>query len=90
VNWSRPTPQVYGTQLVRYKGVLNIKGLDKRIVFQGVYMLMGSDAAAPLKPGEKRESKVVFISRDMPKEVLLDGLAHGVVGAGKPPRKPSH
>ena len=47
-------------------------------------MLMGSDIGSAWKPGEKRESKMVFIGRDMPKDVLLDGLAQCVSGAGKP------
>ncbi|MEO7854843.1 MAG: GTP-binding protein [Rubrivivax sp.] len=72
--------QVYGAKLLRYKGVLNIKGLDKRVVFQGVHMLMGSDAGSAWKAGEKRESKMVFIGREMPKEMLLDGLANCVAG----------
>ena len=72
--------QVYGPNLMRYKGVLNIKGVEKRVVFQGVHMLMGSDAGSAWKPGETRESKFVFIGRGMPKEVLLDGLAQCVVG----------
>jgi G3E family GTPase len=51
-------------------------------------MLMGSDAGSPWKPGEKRDSKMVFIGRDMPKEVLLDGLAQCVAGAAKPKHVP--
>jgi len=73
--------QVYGASLMRYKGVLNIKGVDRRVVFQGVHMLMGSDLGAAWKAGEARESKFVFIGRDMPKDVLLDGLALCVAGA---------
>jgi G3E family GTPase len=76
--------QVYGPKLMRYKGVLNIKGVNERVVFQGVHMLMGSDKGAPWKPGEVRESKFVFIGRDMPKDVLLEGLAQCVVGARLP------
>ena len=72
--------QVYGTRLMRYKGVLNIKGMKQRVVLQGVHMLMGSEEGSPWKPGEKRESKMVFIGRDMPRDVLLDGLAHCVGG----------
>ena len=72
--------QVYGTRLMRYKGVLNIKGMKQRVVLQGVHMLMGSEEGSPWKPGEKRESKMVFIGRDMPRDVLLDGLAHCVSG----------
>ena len=78
--------QVYGTQLMRYKGVLHIKGMQQRVVLQGVHMLMGSDAGSVWKAGEKRESKMVFIGRDMPKELLLDGLAQCVAGAARPVR----
>jgi len=73
--------QVYGAKLMRYKGVLCVKGQDRRVVIQGVHMLMGSDLGTAWKPGEKRDSKMVFIGRDMPKDVLLDGLAQCVVGA---------
>jgi G3E family GTPase len=74
--------QVYGTRLMRYKGVLNIKGMKQRVVLQGVHMLMGSEEGSPWKPGEKRESKMVFIGRNMPRDVLLDGLAHCASGNG--------
>ena len=72
--------QVYGTQMMRYKGVLNIKGVDKRVIFQGVHMMMGSDVGTAWKASDKRESKMVFIGRNMPKEVLLDGLTQCVAG----------
>jgi len=74
--------QVYGAKLMRYKGVLNIQGMKQRVVLQGVHMLMASDAGAAWKRGEKRESKMVFIGRDMPKELLLDGLAQCVATQG--------
>jgi G3E family GTPase len=74
--------QVYGTKLMRYKGVLNIRGMKQRVVLQGVHMLMGSEAGAAWKPGEKRESKLVFIGRGMPKDLLLDGLAQCVALRG--------
>ncbi|NCV15731.1 MAG: GTP-binding protein, partial [Betaproteobacteria bacterium] len=48
---------------------------------QGVHMLMGSDVGAAWRPGEKRESKMVFIGRDMPKDVLLRGLGQCVTSA---------
>jgi G3E family GTPase len=70
--------QVHGTKLMRYKGVLHIRGMKQRVVLPGVHMLMGSDAGSPLNPGEKRESKIDFIGRDMPEEVLLDGLVQCV------------
>ena len=71
--------QVYGAQLLRYKGILNIAGLQERVVFQGVHMLMGSDLGAPWKGGEVRESKMVFIGKDMPREELEKGFSQSVV-----------
>jgi G3E family GTPase len=65
----------HGPKLMRYKGVLSVKGVDDRVVFQGVHMVMGSTRGARWKPGEARESKMVFIGRDMPRELLLEGLA---------------
>ena len=66
--------QVYGTRMMRYKGILNIQGQDRRVVFQGVHMLMGTDLEAPWLASEERSSKMVFIGRDLPKDVLTDGL----------------
>lgn len=71
--------RVYGANLMRYKGVLHVFGVDKRVILQGVHMLMGSDLGAAWKPDEFRESKLVFIGRDMPKDLLLKGLSQCVV-----------
>jgi G3E family GTPase len=71
--------QVHGASLMRYKGILNIAGVDKRVVFQGVHMLMGSDLGAPWAASEMRESKMVFIGKDMPREVLEKGFYQSVV-----------
>ena len=71
--------QVHGAKLLRYKGILNIAGLQERVVFQGVHMLMGSDLGAPWKGGEVRESKMVFIGKDMPREELEKGFSQSVV-----------
>jgi G3E family GTPase len=73
--------QVHGASLMRYKGILSIQDFDKRVVFQGVHMLMGSDLGAPWADGEVRESKMVFIGKNMPREVLEKGLAQSVVAA---------
>ena len=73
--------QVHGAQLLRYKGILNIAGLEQRVVFQGVHMLMGSDLGAPWKGGEVRESKMVFIGKDMPRDELEKGFSQSVVSS---------
>ena len=66
--------QVYGPQMMRYKGILNIQDEDKKIVFQGVHMLAGAERAGDWLPDEKRTSKMVFIGRDLPRQLLEAGL----------------
>jgi G3E family GTPase len=73
--------QVHGAQLMRYKGILNIRGVEQRVVFQGVHMLMGSDLGMPWGKDEVRESKMVFIGKDLPRELLEKGFAKSVVGS---------
>ena len=71
--------QIYGPNMLRYKGILNFKGSNNKIVFQGVHQMMGSDMGPQWKDGEARESKMVFIGIDLPKEILLQGLEHCLV-----------
>ena len=66
--------QVYCPKMPRYKGVLNMKGTDRRVIFQGVHQLMGSDLGTKWAPGEKKQSKMVFIGIDLPRDVFLQGL----------------
>jgi G3E family GTPase len=66
--------QAYGPQLLRYKGVLYIKGSDHQMVFQGVHMLMGGDVGRPWAAGEERQSKLVFIGRKLPRDTIVKGL----------------
>ena len=71
--------QVYGPKMLRYKGVLNMKGSDRKVIFQGVHQLMGSDLGPKWAPGEDKTSKMVFIGIDMPKDILLQGLEQCLV-----------
>ncbi len=66
--------QVYGPKMLRYKGVLNMKGSDRKVIFQGVHQLIGSDLGPKWAPGETKTSKMVFIGIDLPKDILLQGL----------------
>ena len=70
--------QTYGVDMLRYKGVLNIEGQDNRMIFQGVHMLMGGSPGKAWLPGETRESKMVFIGRNLPKRIFTEGLAYCV------------
>ena len=66
--------QIYGPTMLRYKGVLHMVGTDRKVVFQGVHQLMGSDLGPKWADGEKRQSKLVFIGIDLPREILEQGL----------------
>ncbi|MBQ0935275.1 CobW family GTP-binding protein [Ideonella paludis] len=66
--------QVYGPKMLRYKGVLWLKGSERKVIFQGVHQLMGSDLGPKWAPGEAKVSKMVFIGIDLPKDILLQGL----------------
>ena len=65
---------IYGPRMLRYKGVLNMDGTDRKVIFQGVHQLMGSDLGPAWKEGEKKTSKMVFIGIDLPKDIFLQGL----------------
>ncbi|AIZ34187.1 GTPase [Pseudomonas sp. K1(2024)] len=67
--------EAHGKQLLRYKGVLNIAGEDRRLVFQGVLKLYGFDWDAPWQDGEARESVMVFIGDELPQEKIREGFA---------------
>lgn len=71
--------QVYGPRLLRYKGVLNMRGTERKVIFQGVHQLMGSDLGPEWRPDEPRISKMVFIGIDLPKDILIQGLEQSLV-----------
>ena len=67
----------HGENLFRYKGVLAVKGIDEKYVFQGVHMLFGGDFSREIglwKEGETRECRFVFIGRDLDHDALQEGL----------------
>jgi G3E family GTPase len=66
--------QVYGPDLLRYKGVLWMKGNPRRVVFQGVHMMMGGDMGKPWAKNEKKQSVMVFIGKKLPKDIFLAGM----------------
>ena len=65
---------IYGPKMLRYKGVLHMQGTDRKVIFQGVHQLMGSDLGSAWGADEKRGSKMVFIGIDLPKDIYLQGL----------------
>ena len=63
-----------GQDLLRYKGILEISGSDRRLVVQGVHMMMDGTNLTPWKTGEKRVSRMVFIGRHLDERVLREGF----------------
>jgi G3E family GTPase len=72
--WINRVTQEQGRNILRCKGIVAMKGDPQRFVFQGVHMMLDGDSQREWKPGEKRESKVVFIGRDLAKEEIRSGF----------------
>jgi G3E family GTPase len=71
--------QIYGPRMLRYKGVLHMQGTDRKVIFQGVHQLMGSDLGPQWAEGEPRTSKMVFIGLDLPQDIFRQGLEQCLV-----------
>jgi len=70
---------IYGPRMLRYKGVLNMQGTERKVIFQGVHQLMGSDLGPAWGFDETKISKMVFIGIDLPKDIFLQGLEQCLV-----------
>ncbi len=62
-----------GADLLRAKGIVELAGSDRRFVFQGVHMMMDTDAAQPWGAAP-RESRLVFIGRGLDRDEIVQGL----------------
>jgi len=71
--------QVYGPAMLRYKGILYMAGAEHKVVFQGVHQLMGSDLGGKWGQDEIRYSKMVFIGKNLPKDIFIRGLEQCLV-----------
>ena len=71
--------QVYGPRMLRYKGVLLMNGADRKVVFQGVHQIMGTDVGGKWSDTEVRGSKMVFIGKNLPKDIFIRGLEQCLV-----------
>lgn len=68
--WIQKVTQTDGPNILRLKGIIAFKGDEERYVVQGVHMIIEGDHQRPWKDGEKRESRLVFIGRDLDREKL--------------------
>ena len=72
--WIQKITQEQGPNILRLKGILAFKGDDERYVIQGVHMIIEGDHQRPWRDGENRESRLVFIGRELDQGALKAGL----------------
>jgi G3E family GTPase len=66
--------QVEGPNILRSKGILSLRDDPQRFVFQGVHMMLDGDHQREWRADEKRQSRIVFIGRNLPEEKIRKGF----------------
>jgi G3E family GTPase len=74
MQWVQDATQRYGTDVLRMKGIIALEDDDQRFVVQGVHMLIEGGSQRAWKEGEARQTRLVFIGRDLPVELLKQGF----------------
>ena len=74
IPWIQDVTQRFGTDILRMKGIIAMKDDDQRFVIQGVHMLIEGASQQWWRAGETRTSRLVFIGRNLPKELLRQGF----------------
>jgi G3E family GTPase len=72
--WIQDLVATEGPNILRCKGILSFKDDPERFVFQGVHMILDGDHQRPWGDGEKRESRIIFIGRQLPQDKIRQGF----------------
>jgi G3E family GTPase len=72
--WVQNLVQTEGPSILRCKGILSFKNDDDRFVFQGVHMILDGDHQRPWAKDETRDSRIVFIGRNLPEDKIREGF----------------
>ena len=72
--WLNELLQAQGPDILRAKGILDVKGEDRRLVFQAVHMILEGDFQGPWKSDADRYSRLVFIGRNLDEAKLKAGF----------------
>jgi len=72
--WLNNVLQTQGVDILRAKGILDVKGDDRRLVFQAVHMILEGDFQGPWKSSDNRYSRLVFIGRNLNEDALRAGF----------------
>ena len=74
MTWVNDLMQRDGADILRSKGILAFKNEPKRFVFQGVHMILDGDLQRDWKSGEERQSKIVFIGKNLKSDEIRQGF----------------
>jgi G3E family GTPase len=72
--WVQNLVQTEGPSILRCKGILSFRNDDERFVFQGVHMILDGNHQRPWNKDERRDSRIVFIGRNLPEEKIRQGF----------------
>lgn len=72
--WINDILQAQGPDILRAKGLINVAGEDRRLVFQAVHMILEGDLQRPWREDEARVSRLVFIGRNLDADALRTGF----------------
>jgi G3E family GTPase len=72
--WLNNLLQTQGPDILRAKGILDVKGDERRLVFQAVHMILEGDFQREWRAGERRYSRLVFIGRNLDEADLRKGF----------------
>lgn len=73
-NWLNDLLAKQGPDILRAKGIIDVKGEDRRLVFQAVHMILEGDLQRPWRDDEERYSRMVFIGRNLDEAALREGF----------------
>ena len=77
--WLQDLVASEGQKILRSKGILAFSDDDDRYVFQGVHMMLEGDHQRAWKDGEPRESRLIFIGRELPEQTIRDGFERCII-----------
>ena len=72
--WLNQLLQERGPDILRAKGIIDVQGDERRLVFQAVHMILEGDWQREWRPGDARHSRMVFIGRNLDEDALRRGF----------------
>ena len=72
--WLNDLLALQGPNILRAKGILDVKGEERRLVFQAVHMILEGDFQRDWTDKDQRYSRMVFIGRDLNEGQLKAGF----------------